>query len=132
MEVTMNETPTVDSGASGGGDHPDGQSSPACDDEGPLVWVCAFESVEGVEISVCADEDIAYRELARVCRLGWDTARRVDSRRPDRIDRPPFPLEPPDDDRLTVASYFAVMREVFQSYAITPHALIGGSGGGAL
>jgi hypothetical protein len=122
----MNAEAEIDIHAQGGGDGAGAEGAPAQGVAGPLVWLCAYEAVGEVEIRICADEATAYREIARICRTTWETARRVDSRRPEGIERPPLPPEPPREDREAVARYFAVMGEVFHSYTITLHTLIGG------
>lgn len=92
--------------------------------EESTVWVCVFESLGSAEVWICADEEIAFARLARVCRESWDLALRVDERRDADVERPPLPSSPPRDDREAVERYFAVMREVFRSYRVTPQRLI--------
>jgi hypothetical protein len=75
----------------------------------PEVWVCVLVNVDGIESWACPSEDLAFRELAAACRGYWDDARDFERRHDQGVERPPLPLRPPNDDRLVVELYFAVM-----------------------
>jgi hypothetical protein len=97
----------------------------------PFVWVCTFEHRDGTDVWACATEAIAYRELADVCREFWDEAREVESNWIIHVDGTTLTPEPPDDDRVAVELYFAVMNDSDPGewFLIAPFDVIGARGG---
>jgi hypothetical protein len=97
----------------------------------PSVWVCTFEHRDGLDVWVCASEELAYGELAEVCREFWEEAREVDRDRLLAEDERQLPPAPPEDDRGAVEEYFAAMIHGSspESFLIAAHEVIGASGG---
>jgi hypothetical protein len=93
------------------------------------VWVCTFEHRDGTDIWACANEALAYRELAEVCREFWEEAREVDGVLSGA--GAGLPVEPPLDDRSAVESYFAVMNDSDPGewFLIAPLEVVGTGGG---
>ncbi len=90
---------------------PAGRSShPPDADARPLVWACIYEHHDGIDVWVCETEDLAYRELAEICREFWDEAHEVEDSFVEGAAREePLPAKPPSEDRAAVERYFAVM-----------------------
>ena len=110
-------------------------SSDAADVRGHrLVWVCAYGHGDGIDTWVCRTEDIAYRELAAVCRECWDEAQEVEgSFVVPHAAGGALPAEPPSEDRAAVALYFAVMNDADppETFVVAAHEITGAPGGGS-
>jgi hypothetical protein len=100
--------------------------------QGPAhVWVCAYEHRDGIDVWACAGEEIAYRELAKVCREFWEEAREVDDSLTRLDGDEPLPLVPPAEDRAAVEAYFAAMNhdDPPESFLVAAHEVIGAERG---
>jgi hypothetical protein len=73
------------------------------------VWVCVYEHEDGIDVWVCRSEDLAFGELAKVCREFWAEAREIDERYRGREGWEALPEAPPASDRATVDLYFGAM-----------------------
>jgi hypothetical protein len=93
----------------------------------PHVWVCTYDHRNGIDVWACESEEIAFGELAAVCREFWEEAREVDGSFVPREEDVPFPTDPPADDRAAVELFFTVMNDADppETFVIAAHEVIG-------
>jgi hypothetical protein len=109
-------------------EHVERSSDPPDAGARPLVWVCVYEHRDGIDVWACETEDIAYRELADVCREFWDEAHEVEDSLVERTTgEAPLPAEPPSEDRAAVERFFAVMNSAHppEIFFIAAHEIVG-------